>query len=57
MNSKHAERWEELRKVNPNLAIEYLRIYTTMDKAQKHFNNFKKECNDWLDNIYKLGVR
>lgn len=46
---------EELRKVNPNLAMEYLRIYTTMDKAQKHFNNFKKECNDWLDNIYKLG--
>lgn len=56
MNSKHAERWEELRKVNPNLAMEYLRIYTTMDKAQKHFNNFKKECNDWLDNIYKDGV-
>ena len=57
MNSKHAERWEELRKVNPNLAMEYLRIYTTMEKAQKHFNNFKKECNDWLDNIYKLGVK
>ena len=29
MNSKHAERWEELRKLNPNLAMEYLRIYTT----------------------------
>ena len=43
MNSKHAERWEELRNVNPNLAMEYLRIYTTMDKAQKHFNSFKKE--------------
>lgn len=57
MNSKHAERWEELRKVKPNLAMEYLRIYTTMDIAQKHFNNFKKECNDWLDNIYKLGVK
>ncbi len=38
MNSKNAERWEELRKVNPNLAMEYLRIYTTMEKAQKHFN-------------------
>lgn len=24
MNSKHAERWEELLKVNPNLAMEYL---------------------------------
>lgn len=57
MNSKHAERWEELRKVNTNLAMEYLRIYTTMDKAQKHFNNFKKECNDWLDNIYKDGMK
>lgn len=57
MNSKHAERWEELRNVNPNLAMEYLRIYTTMEKSQKHFNNFKKECNDWLDNIYKDGVK
>lgn len=57
MNSKHAYRWEELCKVNTNLAMEYLRIYTTMEKAQKHFNNFKKECNDWLDNIYKLGVK
>ena len=57
MNSKHADRWEELRKVNQNLAREYLRIYTTMDIAQKHFNNFKKECNDWLDNIYKDGVK
>ena len=57
MNSKHADRWEELRKVNPNLAMEYLRIYTTMEKAQKNFNNFKKQCNDWLDNIYKNGVK
>lgn len=56
MNRKHADRWEELRKVNPNLAREYLRICTTMDKAQKHFNNFKKECNDWLDNIYRLEM-
>lgn len=36
--------------------MEYSRIYITMDKAQKHFNNFKKECNDWLDNIYKLEM-
>lgn len=27
------------------------------EKAQKHFNNFKKDCNDWLDNIYKDGVK
>lgn len=57
MNSKHVDRWEELRKVNQNLAMEYLRIYTTMDIAQKHFNNFKKECceiaKDWLKQPYK----
>lgn len=57
MNSKHTERWEELREKNPKLAMEYLRICGTMDKAQKNFNNFKKECNDWLDNIYKDGVK
>lgn len=57
MNSKYEKQWEELRKKNPKLAVEYSRIYITMDKAQKHFNNFKKECNDWLDNIYKLGVK
>ena len=57
MNNKREKQYEELRKNNPNLAMEYLRIYTTMDKAQKHFNNFKKECNDWLYNIYKLGVK
>lgn len=56
MNSKHADRWEELRQKNSSLAREYLRIYTTMEEAQKHFNNFKKECNDWLYNIYKYGV-
>lgn len=57
MNSKHVDRWEELRQKNPSLAIEYLRIYSTMEKVQKHFNNFKKDCNDWLDNIYKNGVK
>ena len=57
MNSKHVDRWEELRNVNPNLAREYLRIYTTMDVAQKHFNRFKSECESWLDNIYKTEVK
>ena len=57
MNNKREKQYEELRKKNPKLAVEYSRIYITMDKAQKHFNNFKKECNDWLDNIYKLGVK
>lgn len=57
MNSKHADRWEELRQKNPSLAREYLRIYTTMEIAQKHFNNFKKECEKWLDNIYKYGAK
>ena len=57
MNSKHVDRWEELCNVNPNLAREYLRIYTTMDVAQKHFNRFKSECESWLDNIYKTEVK
>lgn len=57
MNSKHAERWEELRQKNQRLAMEYLRIYTTMEKAQKHFNNFKRECEEWLDNIYKVEMK
>ena len=56
MNSKHAERWEELRQKNPRLAMEYLRIYGTMKIAQKHFNNFKRECEEWLDNIYKMEM-
>lgn len=57
MNDKHTERWEELRQKNPLLAREYLRIYTTMEKAQKHFNNFKRECESWLDNIYKSEIK
>lgn len=56
MNSKHADRWEELHQKNPRLAMEYLRIYSTMEIAQKHFNSFKKECEGWLDNIYKIEV-
>lgn len=57
MNSKHTKRYEELRKINPRLAVEYSRIYITMDMAQKHFNNFKRECESWLDNIYKLEMK
>lgn len=57
MNSKHADRWEELHRKNQLLEIEYLSIYTTMEIAQKHFNNFKKECEEWLDNIYKYGAK
>lgn len=57
MNSKHTERWEELRQKNPRLAMEYLRIYSTMEKAQKHFNNFKRDCESWLDNIYKSEIK
>lgn len=57
MNSKHADRWEELHQKNSLLAREYLRIYITMEIAQKHFNNFKKECNDWLNDIYNDGVK
>lgn len=57
MNSKHTERWEELREKSPKCAVEYLRIWMTMDKAQKHFNNFKRECESWLDNIYKIEMK
>ena len=56
MNSKHAKRWEELREKSPKCAAEYLRICTTMDKAKKHFNNFKSECESWLDDIYKIEI-
>lgn len=42
MNSKHAERWEELRQKSPSCATEYLIICIIMDKAQEHFNSFKK---------------
>lgn len=57
MENKHANRWEELRQKSPLQAREYLKIYTTMEMAQKHFINFKKECEKWLDNIYKYGVK
>lgn len=57
MNSKHTERWEELRQKSPSCATEYLRICTVMDKAHEHFNSFKKECEGWLDNIYKIEVK
>lgn len=57
MKNKHEDRWEELYQKNQSLAREYLRIYTTMEMAQKHFINFKKECEKWLDNIYKYGVK
>ena len=56
MNSKHTDRWEELREKNPKRAMEYIRVYETMAIAQKHFNSFKRECEAWLDNIYKMGM-
>lgn len=56
MNSKHTERWEELRQKSPSCAMEYIRICGTIAIAQKHFNNFKRECEEWLDNIYKIEV-
>lgn len=39
------------------LRIEYLRIAMTLAMAEKHFNAFKRECERWLDNIYKDGVK
>lgn len=56
MTKKHMERWEELREKNPKRAMEYIRICGTMDMAQKHFNSFKRECESWLDNIYKFEM-
>ena len=47
---------KEIREKNPKRAMEYIRICGTMDKAQKHFNNFKRECEEWLDNIYKMEM-
>lgn len=56
MNSKHTERWEELREKNPKRAMEYIRICGTIVIAQKHFDNFKRECESWLNNIYEMGM-
>lgn len=42
---------------NVELRMEYLRIVGTREMAEEHFNAFKRECERWLDNIYKDGVK
>lgn len=52
---KHFERVNEIK--NAGLRMEYLRITMTIAMAEKHFNAFKRECEVWLNNIYKDGVK
>lgn len=52
---KHFERVNEIK--NAGLRGEYLRITMTLAMAEKHFNAFKRECEAWLNNIYKDGVK
>ena len=42
---------------NVELRMEYLRIVGTRAMAERHFEAFKRECERWLDNIYKDGVK
>mgnify|MGYP004619004931 FL=1 len=51
----HLKRAQEIR--NDELRMEYLRITMTIAKAEKYFDAFKKDCEEWLDNIYKDGVK
>ena len=44
-------------KTNDGLRREYLRITMTLAMAEEHFNAFKRECEDWLNNIYRDGVK
>lgn len=52
---KHYERVNEIK--NDGLRREYLRIAMTLAMAEEHFNAFKRECEEWLNNIYKDGVK
>lgn len=52
---KHFERALEIK--NTQLKIEYLRITSTLAMAERHFNAFKRECEEWLNNIYSYGLK
>lgn len=52
---KHFERAKEIK--NSELRMEYLRILGTLAIAERHFDAFRKECEEWLNNIYKDGVK
>ena len=49
------ERVNEIK--NDGLRREYLRIAMTLAMAEEHFNAFKRECEEWLNNIYKDGAK
>ena len=51
----HYKRVNEIK--NDGLRREYLRITMTLAMAEKHFNAFKRECEEWLNNIYRDGVK
>ena len=48
---KHFERAKEIK--NCELRMEYLRILGTLAMAERHFDAFKRECEEWLNNIYR----
>lgn len=51
----HYKRVNEIK--NDGLRREYLRITMTLEKAERHFDAFKRECEEWLNNIYRDGVK
>lgn len=52
---KHFKRVNEIK--NDGLRREYLRIAMTLAMAEKHFDAFKRECEEWLNNIYRDGIK
>ena len=55
MGEKYFERAKEIK--NDELRMEYVRISGTLAMAERHFDAFKRECEEWLNNIYKDGVK
>lgn len=52
---KHYERVNEIK--NEGLRREYLRIVGTRAMAERHFEAFERECDEWLNNIYRDGTK
>lgn len=52
---KHFERAKDIK--NRELRMEYLRIVGTRAMAERHFEAFKRECDEWLNNIYREGTK
>ena len=51
----HFERAKDIK--NRELRMEYLRIADTRAMAERHFEAFKRECDEWLNNIYRDGTK